>query len=415
MDKVSKPLFLVTGIILIGVSFFIVSPQSVQIEVFNQPNFSSAPESLSFLLSDKIKVGLNLLANSPSLEYETATYKTKTGKTIKSDEIIRKQIALAVLDMNTGEIFEKRVWAEGNEIENRNVDLQADNPAEKLIIKAKYWNSFNTFYEIENFSNYVVIGNKYLLANKYLSDLPEKNKKEPFTEILYVPYSTGLHHAELIKTGHDYLRAKINAAVSDLTEKKVASLSDQNQLAAAVVSKEFIANIALIEHIDPDLFAIASDGGRELMERVLIILGSNKERAYRYTGSPAGANGLAQFIKPTYEMVTDKYPSAGLLKSYSLGMADHANAIKAMVLFFDLHKKELADKISRKNFSRELGVTEEMLAAAYNGGPSRVISSVNKFGSAWMSQQLKLPEKERSFRQETIEYLKKFWFVRTMN
>ena len=171
----------------------------------------------------------------------------------------------------------------------------------------------------------------------------------------------------------------------------------------------------VIEHMDPDAFKTSSDGGRELSERVLTVIGANQEHAYRYTGSPAGASGLAQFISSTYKNIAGKYPEAKLIRDYNAGMANHVNAVKAMVLFFDAHKKDIAGRVARKDLVKSLGITEEMLAAAYNGGPSRVVSSVNKFGLAWISNQIAGTTKGNIFKKETLDYIKKFRAVKNLN
>lgn len=151
-----------------------------------------------------------------------------------------------------------------------------------------------------------------------------------------------------------------------------------------------------------------------MTERVLAIIGANQNFAYRYTGSPAGASGLAQFIKSTYQIIVARYPKARLIKDYNLGMADHTNAIKAMVLFFDNNKKELDNKITRRDVLNQIGVTEEMLAAAYNTGTSKVIKSVNKYGLAWISDRLDLASLGNTLKKETLNYLKKFQSIKDL-
>jgi hypothetical protein len=95
-------------------------------------------------------------------------------------------------------------------------------------------------------------------------------------------------------------------------------------------------------------------------------------------------------------------------------MANHVNAVKAMILFFDVHKKDIAGRVVRKDIVRPLGINEEMLAAAYNGGPSRVVSSVNKFGLAWISNQITGNAKGNIFRKETLDYIKKFRAIKNL-
>ncbi len=60
------------------------------------------------------------------------------------------------------------------------------------------------------------------------------------------------------------------------------------------------------------------------------------------------------------------------------------------------------------------GVTEEMLALAYNGGSTKVIRSVNNYGLAWISGQLNFSV-PRIFRPETIGYFNKFEAIKNLN
>lgn len=363
-----------------------------------------------YKLSDKIQEGFLFLKKTPPLTYETKTARLKNGKLIKTNELVRKQIDFAVLNTISGEIFEKKSWVKEVDIKNYRKTgalslTSADNV--QIDIQPKLWNSFNSFYEVVGHPEMAVIANKYLIASNLLGNLPEKSKLN-YSEIIYSPYSLALHQPEIIQAGKDYLEKNTNSAFEGLNKSYVKSKSVAGQMATSVVSKDFVKNIILVEHVDPDSFAMATDGGKELIERILTIIGTNQDHAYRYTGSPAGASGMAQFIKPTYQTIVAKYPEAGLIKDYNLGMADHSNAIKAMVLFFDLYSKDITGKIIKPEIIRQLGITEEMMAAAYNGGPNRVVSSVNKYGLAWLSQQFNLPKTQRIFRTETLQYLNKF-------
>lgn len=363
-------------------------------------------------MSDKIAEGLDLLKHSPPLVLENKVIRYKSGRIVTTNETLRKQIALAILNTRNGAVFEKRAWVKEAEIKNysktKMLTLEPAGAGEPLNIQPKYWNSFNTFYEVKGRPELIVVANKYLLESKYLTGLPERSKNK-YSEIFYVPYSAALHRPELVEAGKRHLEAKVDAAFADLASRGLFQGSTLNP-----VSKEFVKTIMLVEHVDPDSFFIAADGGKELTERVLVIVGANQERAYRYTGSPAGANGLAQFIKPTYNTMVRNYPSAGLIADYALGMADHTNAIKAMVLFFDAYKEGIAAKVINKNILSQLGITEEMLAATYNGGPNRVIRAINNHGLAWLGRQLELPKSKRNFKTETLDYIKKFLAIREL-
>jgi hypothetical protein len=407
-----RPLFLkIIPVMALGLLVFWESgfDWAKELEIKNDP----IPPFSLFNFQEKIREAVLLLKSSPPLVYETKNRKP-------SGELARRQVALAVLDKNTGEISEKRIWVIEQEIKNYkktgvlNIVSSQDTISQfNIDVKIKWWNSFNTFYEIENRPDLAVVANKYLLPSDRLSGLPEKSETK-YTDIVYVPYSRPLHLPDIIEAGKRYLDDCVNRAFEQLESEGVVSRSLPGNSATAAVSKDFIKNIVLVEHIDPDSFLAAGDGGKELTERVLIIIGANQDTAYRYTGSPAGASGLAQFIKPTYQAIVAEYPEARLIKDYNLGMADHVNAVKAMVLFFDNYKKEIDDKITRRDVIGQIGITEEMLAAAYNGGPGKVARSVNKYGLAWISSQLNLPRAAAVFRGETINYVKKFQSVRSL-
>ncbi len=369
-----------------------------------------------FSILQKIQEGKILLSKSQPLLFDTKNKKP-------NGELVRKQIALAVLDMNTGNIFEKRIWVKEQDIKNykktglitlESSDQNSNSDNNNFVIKANWWNSFNTFYEIPNHPELVVVANKFLFPSKYLSGLAEKSNS-PYTDIVYAPYSKQLHLADIIEAGKTYLEKNIDQAFSELETAKVKSRFLSGISVTDGISKDLVRNIIIVEHVDPDSFAVATDGGLEVSERVLAVIGANQELAYRYTGSPAGASGLAQFIKSTYDNMVSRYPEAKLIKNYNAGMANHTNAIKAMVLFFDSHRKEIADKTTRRDVIKSFGITEEMLAATYNGGPSKVIKSVNKYGLAWLSRQLDFPQTGKIFRLETLNYLRKFQAIKNLN
>lgn len=411
MIKLKSLLFeLLFFLSLLGLLFFlrIDFDFARELKINNEPILPATP---SVDIREKIREGIELLELSPPLIYET-----RNGE--PSGDLSRKQIALAILDKNTGEIFEKRVWVIEQDIKNYKktgvVTLEPVAADEVLDIQPKWWNSFNTFYEVKNRPELVVVANKFLLPSAYISGLPEKSKTK-YTEIIYVPYSKSLHLPEIIEVGKRYLDDCVNRAFKQLEADGIVSHSPPGRPATAAVTKDFVKSIVLIEHIDPDGFSAAADGGRELTERVLVIIGANQNSAFRYTSSPAGASGLAQFIKPTYQTIVSKYPEAHLLKDYNLGMADHVNAVKAMVLFFDNYKKEISNKVTRHDIISQIGVTEEMLAAAYNGGPTKVVRSVNKYGLAWISSQFDLPRAKAVFKRETLDYIKKFRSIKGLD
>ena len=388
---------------------YIVEPVFAE-TIIPTPNYS---------LYEQIQKSFALLKSSPPLRFEEKKVgNPSTSSGSRKAELIRKQIALAIFNTNTLEIIEKRFWLKEQEIKNYKktsiITLEPVFQNDPIIVRVKWWNSFNTLYEIQDHPEMFVIGNKYLLLSTTIPD-PEERSGGKYTDIIYIPYSDNLAQTEVIQAGLDYINTKISQAFQLLKDKNVLSRSIPGSLITSTVNEDFLKNIIVVEHIDPDAFKVSTDMGKALTDRVLTIIGANRENAYRYTGSPAGANGISQFIKSTYLGLVKKYPEAKLIKDFQIGTTTHENAFQAMVLFFDSHKKELENKITRKIVLNQLGgITEEMLAASYNGGATRVIRSVNNYGLSWIEGQLSasLP---KIFRRETLGYISKFVAIRNLH
>ena len=183
-----------------------------------------------YTLSDKTKEGIELLKKSLPLKYETRTTKLKNGK--KVTDLINKQIILAILNTTTGETFEKRIWVSENDVKNfKKTSIVTFKSADDvdLNVQPKQWNSFNTFYEVIDRPEMIVVANKYLIESIYLGNLPEKSKNR-YSEIIYVPYSLSLHQPEIIAAGKDYLAKSIDLAFEQLDKKSVQSKSIFTQL-----------------------------------------------------------------------------------------------------------------------------------------------------------------------------------------
>ncbi len=345
---------------------------------------------------EKIEEGKELLRNSAPLSY---TAKDVNGL------IVEKQIALAVLDTLTGEIFEKRVWLRQSDLDIsktrrfEGVDLELDrgySPERPVRIEILWWNSFNSMYRVEP-THYVVVANKYLVPSDIIPTL--KEIEEDYTEIIYVPYSKGIHHSQLVNEGKDYLNDAVQKAFKELERDEVMSKADPSKLVTDSSTQELVKRIIVTEHMDPDLLAISDDEGKALAERVYVIIGTNKEKAYYYTSSSASARGISQFIRSTYTTIDDKYPEAGLITDFELGTSTHYNVIKAMVLLFDNNRKYLGGLLDTINEDE----VDLALAASYNGSPRWVKDSITLYGDKWLDYQDINP----ILRPETFGYLKK--------
>lgn len=373
MSKISK---LIIGIVLLAIAASIGAGLVFSREFHLVRSDFSLDKSV---LLAKIQDGIAMLKASPPLEYV---------------EGVKHQTSLAILDLRTGEITEHRIW-----IAPDGTMLPNDRDVPPIVIA--WSNVFNSVYEIAGHPELLVVANKFLIERAYLPEqkilrLGADAPQSRYTDMVYAPYSELFRTPEIIAAGKAYLDHHADEAYKDLRDRKVLSLAYPGKLVVDVVPRDLVQNIILTEQVDPGWLMLSEDGGQALAERTLAIIGANGAWAYRYINSRAGARGLAQFIEPTYLGMIDRYPDAGLIKDHQLGMTDHTNALKAVILFFDLHDAELRSKIRRA----DMLVTKAMLAAAYNGGPYRVIQSVNQYGSDW--------EQSGLFPDETSTYIKKF-------
>lgn len=356
-------------------------------------------EKRDWIWINKVEEGKELLRNSGTLSY---TYTKSRGR----KQIQEKQIALAILDTLTGQVFEKRIWISQDDIKRsvtRDFEginfIQDDsyNPLYPITIRIDWWNGFNSAYTIEP-TNYVVVANKYLLNSTSIPNTKER-ADDDYTEIVYVPYSKYIHQEELIEEGKKYLDDIVDQAYRELERDRVISRGDPNQLVTSSAEKDWIKQIIVTEHMDPDLLSLSVDSGMSLAERVYIIIGTNKDRAYYYTSSSARARGISQFIRSTYDSMVRQYRQAGLIRDYRLGTSIHSNVVKAMVLLFDNNRDYLGDLLTRVSDDE----VQLALAASYNGNPRWVRDSIRAYGTNWLAYQ----SRRRILRTETFGYINK--------
>ncbi len=156
-----------------------------------------------------------------------------------------------------------------------------------------------------------------------------------------------------------------------------------------------IANLMIIEHVDPPVFkrAKTEDELKAVYNSVLIIAGGNKGKSYNYSGSSAGAFGFAQFMPATYKEIQGKYPKAELIVDFKTAMQNHVNAIIAMYCLLDSNL--LAAPINcRKVYQKDQNMQALYLGSCYNGGAGRTNRNMREFGDEWREN---LPEETRTY------------------
>src|SRR2546425_6320968 len=156
----------------------------------------------------------------------------------------------------------------------------------------------------------------------------------PVIQALYTPYSAEIKTDEVIKRGIDVQNSLIEKAYSRLRGSGVLSRAFPGRPIVDVIPKDVLRVLLLNEHIDPGEFKSAGLTG-PLVERVLTVIGTNHDKAYAYSISPARARGLVQMIPSTYSLMLNKYPGAGLRSDFVAGMAGPIKPGMGPLLLFD--------------------------------------------------------------------------------
>lgn len=387
-------------------------------------------------MADKIEEAKQLLGSSPQLQFEESPQTDKRGRIIKKKgqpvmEMTRKEVALAILDTETGLVFEKRYWLIIAEI-NRADALRKkylDNPDylprfhpaelgspthtdEEFRVISNWWNSFNSdlsvFKEGASDGRYVVVANKYLMSNDDLA-YPEDRTGERYSDIVYVPYSDAIADKTVITAGLAFLNEHVRQAFQELAETGVRSKAFPDQLVTDTITQTFVKNVFLTEHTDPKGMINSTDGGRKLAERVFVRLGTNGEKAFRYTVSKTGASGLGQIMPGTYASMFKGYSSAQLIKNTDIGRVDVKNGIKASTLVLDDHLAEVRRRVNNSgNRARQVfsnltpDELDEVRGMIYNGGAGKYSTTTGKLNLSSRGA------------KETVGFLQKFRMIRAL-
>lgn len=200
----------------------------------------------------------------------------------------------------------------------------------------------------------------------------------PVIEAIYTPYSAEIKTDAVVQRGIEVADRFIEKAYGRLSSRGILSRALPGRRVTEAIPRDVLRVLLVNEHIDPGEFKSAGYA-RGLAERVLTIIGTNREKAYAYSISPAGARGLVQMIPSTYALLLNKYPSAGLPSNFFSCMADPVNAVMAQVLLCDADWESIN---ARMFIPRDR--VGPYLAAAYNGGVGRVLSVLAHDQTEWM-------------------------------
>lgn len=352
------------------------SSRQILISVTPAPSVTPSPTP-AWTMTQKIAEAKVLLAGAkPGVFGDPITYTEQryslsgktTDKQIKEPE---KEIALAVLNTETGEVKTFMIRKRGG-------DLIAPAGWQIEVLQRPSgirWNGWNTAYMITSPANYIVIGNVY--PDETDKKVAQKNKANKTVYVTqrtveyryYVPYGPDLHTSGLAEIGQSYTKNMVQQALNELRSANVGSRAMPGQLVADVFGQHgsFFEHIPLLEQTDMTEFQIDP---ANTIERAQVIIGANGPGAFNATCNNSSACGWLQFTPGTYATMVKTYPSANLIKDFRSGAADHMNSMKAAILLYDENLRALI-KVQGDQVVNDSKL-EEYLASSYNGAPQWV-------------------------------------------
>lgn len=318
----------------------------------------------------KIEEGRELLKKeSVQLEMGTVgTRRVRIGrrrfKEVPITGIVGREMAIAILDAD-GKIRVARAI-------KRDPGFEVLSP--DFILQMRRENGINSDIACISPAGGRIVAVKYPVSNEGNRFGPG----DPVIQAVYTPYSAEIKTDDVINRGMDVKNGFIEKAFARLRERGVGSRAFPGKRIVDVIPKDVLRVLLLNEHIDPSEFKSAALA-KPLAERVLTVIGTNHDKAYAYSISPAGAHGLVQMIPSTYALLLNKYSSAGLRSNFAQAMSDPINAVMAQILLCDSDWEAIR---ARSDLAPDK--VGPYLAAAYNGGVGRVLTLLSHEQTDWM-------------------------------
>jgi len=197
-----------------------------------------------------------------------------------------------------------------------------------------------------------------------------------------------LKETALYTSAHPVL---VSPAVVDMGKEYVTSMLAQaaTDLAAAGVTIEpeivgIAEHLVVVEHTDHQRFL--HEDHTQLFPEILSLYALNQNDTFNFSVSTAGAGGMIQMIPRTYQAIREQHPAVPLEGDFVNGMRDHANALKAMLLYMNDTWNKLQESADVQDALRNGVATKaELLAAGYNSNPLRLPGYLKSGGAAWKS------------------------------
>jgi hypothetical protein len=191
----------------------------------------------------------------------------------------------------------------------------------------------------------------------------------------YMSTHPGLVSPEVVNAGRFYVHNVIEIARERL---RAAGVAIQPKVA------DIGERLATVEHVDHLRFKTELQSN--IFNDIFTLYALNEGQTYRYSVSVAGAGGMVQMIPPTYRMIRERYPNAGLMPDFVEGMRNHVNAAQAMLLYMQMTWNDLAASPTISSAMQTgIATQEQLMAAGYNSNPAKLAGYINRGGENWTS------------------------------
>ncbi len=302
-----------------------------------------------------------------------------------------RNVTIAVWNKQTDQIEYVEAIKQGKDLE-----IEGGSP---VGISVRLTNWINTDYAT-NDANHLVVAVRYPIFHEIKQGT--QITRYDVEEAVYTPYNKSMHQAEIIIEGERLLDETIEKAAQELKAMGIKSRALSGKNVTDTVSHDLIKALVVIEHTNSSELR---SNPAQAAGKVFATIGLNPGHAYNYSGSSAGALGLAQFIPSTYNRLATR-AELGLNKDFQSGMRDHQNAMKASYAYLDAVLGELP--AAAKDLPADSTKLFEYLAAAYNGGSSRVKTAIQIWDEQISGELKPVNILARSRLQpETLDYVKK--------
>ena len=191
----------------------------------------------------------------------------------------------------------------------------------------------------------------------------------------HAAYAPELDTQKMRDAGMEYLRTTTEHLAYNRSTTMTCRPFARDKTVAEEIPRDMVLRLMITEHVDP--LHMKFVGIEQCVHEVLITVAANRDHAYAYARSSAGALGLPQFMESSYQMVRDNYPAAQLEPDFNLGMTNLHNAVLASLLLLDLELTELP-QATLKRVSDSSKTFAAYLAAGYNRNPVNVVKTYLK-------------------------------------